>query len=238
MIGTTLRATGISLALATAAFAQATDTPAAADTAASPAATGATDANRGSSTPIPKDATSVEMKANAAGSAVATGAGAVAAGQTVNVVKPTVPGLDLTPDHMENGRWYNAEGIPVYNIQNGEVDYATFSGYRRYHAECHVCHGPDGEGSTYAPALKDSVVHKLDYYQYQEAVASGIQNVNKSAHQVMPAFGTNRNVWCYVDDIYVYLLARGTDAIPRGRPANKAPKSDEFAAQEASCMEG
>ncbi|SDL45461.1 c-type cytochrome, methanol metabolism-related [Paracoccus chinensis] len=234
MIATTVRATAASLAFATAALAQ-TAAPTAA-----PAAAEATQAqpNRGSSTPIPEGATTVEMKANAAGSAVATGAGEVAAGQFVGVVKPTLEGLDLTPDHMENGRWYNAEGIPVPNVQNGQVDYATFSGYRRYHAECHVCHGPDGEGSTYAPALKDSVVHGMDYYTYQEIVASGKQDVNRAANLVMPAFGTNRNVWCYVDDIYVYLLARGTEAIPRGRPADKADKSEEFAAQEASCMEG
>ena len=31
---------------------------------------------------------------------------------------------------------------------------------------------------------------------------------------------------------------QGTEAIPRGRPADKADKSEEFAAQEASCMEG
>lgn len=145
-------------------------------------------------------------------------------------------GMDITPDHMENGRWYNAEGIPTYNIgENGTVDYAVFSGYRRYHAECHVCHGPDGEGSTYAPALKNSVL-RMDYYDFQEVVASGKQEVNSATNQVMPAFGTNKNVWCYIDDIYVYLLARGTDAIPRGRPAQKEDKSDDFAAQEDACM--
>lgn len=164
--------------------------------------------------------------------------GGGAGGQATGTVAPTVPGLDLTPDHMENGRWYNADGIPVPNIQDGVVDYATFSGYRRYHAECHVCHGPDGEGSTYAPALKTSVTQRIDYYDYQQIVASGKQDVGVASNLVMPAFGTNRNVWCYVDDIYVYLLARGTEAIPRGRPAEKAPKSDEFAAQESACMDG
>lgn len=148
-------------------------------------------------------------------------------------------GMDITPDHMENGRWFNAEGIPTFKLEDGVLDYASFSGFRRYHAECHVCHGPDGEGSTYAPALKDSVVNKIDYYKFQEVVASGMQSIGTgSANQVMPAFGTNRNVWCYVDDIYTYLLAHGTGAIPRGRPANKAEKSPEFAAQEDSCMSG
>src|SRR5690606_28286130 len=147
-------------------------------------------------------------------------------------------GHDITPSEMTDGRWYNEEGIPTFKVEeDGTVDYATFSGYRRYHAECHVCHGPDGEGSTYAPALKNSVL-KLDYYEFQEIVASGKQEVNTAANLVMPAFGTNRNVWCYIDDIYVYLLARGAGDLPRGRPAKKESKSDEFAAQEDSCMSG
>ena len=146
-------------------------------------------------------------------------------------------GMDITADHMENGRWYNADGIPTFKIDDGVVDYAVFSGYRRYHAECHVCHGPDGEGSTYAPALKDSVL-RMDYYEFQQIVASGKQDVSASANQVMPAFGTNKNVWCYIDDIYVYLLVRGTDSVARGRPAKKESKSPEFTAQENSCMEG
>ena len=157
------------------------------------------------------------------------------AGDAAKAAPPN--GMDLTPDHMENGRWYNADGIPTFKIDDGVVDYAVFSGYRRYHAECHVCHGPDGEGSTYAPALKESVL-RMDYYDFQQVVASGKQEVNAAQNQVMPAFGTNKNVWCYIDDIYVYLLVRGTDSVARGRPAKKAPKSDEFVAQEKSCMEG
>ena len=144
----------------------------------------------------------------------------------------TLPnGMDITPVTEENGRWYNAEGIPTFKIDNNVVDFATFNGFRRYHAECHVCHGPDGEGSTYAPALKNSVL-RMDYYEFQEVVASGRQGTNS----VMPAFGTNKNVWCYVDDIYVYLLAHGTGEIPRGRPAERAEKSEEYTAQEDSCM--
>lgn len=146
---------------------------------------------------------------------------------------PTVlaNGMDVTPETFENGRWFNAEGIPTFKVEDGVVDFATFNGFRRYHAECHVCHGPDGEGSTYAPALKDSVL-RIDYYEFQQVVASGKQGTNS----VMPAFGTNKNVWCYVDDIYVYLLAHGTGEIPRGRPAERADKSEEYTAQEDSCM--
>lgn len=143
-------------------------------------------------------------------------------------------GMDITPDYEENGRWYNAEGIPVFKIdEDGTINFAAFSGFRRYSAECHVCHGPDGEGSTYAPALKNSVLN-MDYYQFQEIVASGKQ----SSNSVMPAFGTNKNAWCYIDDIYVYLLARGTNELDRGRPAKRGDKSPDYAAQEESCMNG
>lgn len=174
--------------------------------------------------------------AGATTAAYAQSAETAPAGDAAKAAPPN--GMDLTPDHMENGRWYNAEGIPTFKIEaDGTLDYAAFSGYRRYSAECHVCHGPDGEGSTYAPALKNSVL-KLDYYQFQEIVASGKQEVNSAQNQVMPAFGTNKNVWCYIDDIYVYLLARGAGDLPRGRPAKKASKSDEFTAQEDSCMNG
>ena len=91
-------------------------------------------------------------------------------------------GMDTTADHMEIGRWYNADGVPTFKVENGVVDYAVFSGYRRYHSECHVCHGPDGEGSTYAPALKDSVL-RMDYYDFQQIVASGKQDVNAAQNQ-------------------------------------------------------
>ena len=52
----------------------------------------------------------------------------------------------------------------------------------------------------------------------------------------MPAFGTNPNVMCYVDDIYTYLRARGTEDLARGRPAKKEAKPEAYAAAEASCM--
>lgn len=144
----------------------------------------------------------------------------------------------VAADHMEGGRWMTAEGEPTYKVaEDGTVDWATFSGFRRYHAECHVCHGPDGEGSTYAPALKNSAL-TLDYYTFIGVVAEGRQKVGAAETSVMPSFGTNPNVMCYLDDIYIYLKARGTGAVDRGRPAKKEAKNDEMAAHEASCMDG
>ncbi|MBM3603520.1 MAG: c-type cytochrome, methanol metabolism-related [Alphaproteobacteria bacterium] len=151
----------------------------------------------------------------------------VAEGQTV---MPS--GHDITAVEMTDGRWRNDEGIPTFKVEeDGTVDFATFNGFRRYHAECHVCHGPDGEGSTYAPALKNSVL-RMDYYDFMQVVASGRQGTNS----VMPAFGTNKNVWCYIDDIYTYLVAHGTDTIGRGRPAKRADKPEDYTAQEDACM--
>ena len=85
---------------------------------------------------------------------------------------------NLTADHSEGGRYYTADDIPTFNVaEDGTVDWLTFSGFRRYHAECHVCHGPDGEGSSYAPALKDSAMN-MDYYDFVDVVVNGRQKVN------------------------------------------------------------
>ena len=133
-------------------------------------------------------------------------------------------------------RWFNSDDVPTFKIEDdGTVDWPTFSGYRRYHSDCHVCHGPDGEGSTYAPALKKSVM-RMDYYDFVGTVASGRQVVNAAQNEVMPAFGTNPNVMCYLDDIWTYLRARGADAVPRGRPAKREEKSEAFAEAEKDCM--
>lgn len=132
----------------------------------------------------------------------------------------------------DDGIYYNADDIVTYNVQDdGTVDWPTFSGFRRYHAECHVCHGPDGEGSTYAPKIKNSAVH-MGYYEFYDVVVNGRKNGNS----VMPHFGDNPNVMCYLNDIYVYLAARGMEAVPRGRPGKKAPKSDLVREMEDACM--
>ena len=104
---------------------------------------------------------------------------------------------------------------------DGTVDWYTYSGYRRYHSECHVCHGPDGMGSTYAPALTNSL-KTMSYGDFVGVVASG----RKNGTSVMPALGDNPNVACYMDDLYIYLRARANDAVGRARPAKKEDKPD------------
>lgn len=153
-------------------------------------------------------------------------------------VQAADPAVDVAVASEDGIRSFNAEEIPTYDIaEDGTLDWPTFSGYRRYHAECHVCHGPDGEGSSYAPALKESAL-RMDYYDFVGVVAGGRQKVGAADNSVMPSFGTNPNVMCYLDDIYTYLRARGTDAVDRGRPAKRADKSDAYAEAEAACMGG
>ena len=75
--------------------------------------------------------------------------------------------------YVEDGKYFTADDIPTYNVQaDGTVDWYTYSGFRRYHSECHVCHGPDGLGSTYAPALADSL-RTMSYDAFLEVVING-----------------------------------------------------------------
>jgi methanol metabolism-related c-type cytochrome len=131
----------------------------------------------------------------------------------------------------EDGKYLDKEGNPTFKVTDGNVDWYTYSGYRRYHSECHVCHGPDGMGSTYAPALTDSVKN-MSYSDFLGVVASGRKNGNS----VMPALGDNQNVACYMDDLYIYLRARAHDAVGRTRPAKHEDKPDAYTKAESSCM--
>jgi methanol metabolism-related c-type cytochrome len=136
----------------------------------------------------------------------------------------------------EDGKYYDKDGNPTYKVQSdGTVDWFTYSGYRRYHSDCHVCHGPDGEGSSYAPALSNSL-KTLSYPEFANVVVNGRKNVNTAQESVMPSFGTNPNVMCYLDDIYVYLRARANNAVPRGRPQKHEDKPDAVAKFENACL--
>jgi methanol metabolism-related c-type cytochrome len=147
----------------------------------------------------------------------------------------TPPG-DPAAVSEQDGKNLDAEGNPTYKLSpDGTVDWYTYSGYRRYHSECHVCHGPDGMGSSYAPALADSL-KRIGYTDFLGIVAGGRQNVGSGKENVMPAFGTNLNVMCYIDDLYVYLRARAQGGMPRGRPPKHGPKPEAYTKAESECM--
>lgn len=105
----------------------------------------------------------------------------------------------------------NAPGAKSYRFVDGEVDAGTYNGFRRYHASCNHCHGPDGMGSTIAPPLIDRLPDKD---AFRQAVDGGVAN----GVSVMKGFADDPNIAPYVDDIYAYLQARADGVLPRGRP--------------------
>jgi methanol metabolism-related c-type cytochrome len=138
----------------------------------------------------------------------------------------------------DNGKYADKEGNPTFKIQeDGTVDWYTYSGYRRFNSECIVCHGADGAGSSFAPALANSL-KTMTYADFLSTVAEGRKNLSAGNEKVMPAFGENKNVYCYMDDLYVYLRARAVGDLPRGRPAKKEDKPQAAKDAETSCMGG
>ena len=143
---------------------------------------------------------------------------------------------DPTPVKNEDGKYYDKDGNPTFNIApDGTVDWYTYSGYRRYNAECEFCHGPDGEGSAFAPSLVNSL-KTMNYSEFVHAVVNGRKNVDVANDKVMPPFGTNPNVMCYLDDIFVYLRARSGGKLGRGRPYKHEDKPDSAKKAENACL--
>ncbi|MFK8249947.1 c-type cytochrome, methanol metabolism-related [Ancylobacter terrae] len=135
-----------------------------------------------------------------------------------------------------DGKYADKAGNPTFSIQkDGTVDWYTSVGYIRYTANCMQCHGPDGLGSSFAPSLVDAL-QTLDYSGFLDTVTNGKKNVSASQDLVMPAFGTNPNVMCFIDAIFIYLRARSDGALGRGQPQNNAPKPPGYSAAEDACM--
>lgn len=148
----------------------------------------------------------------------------------------------------EDGKFYDKDDNPTWNYTiekdkntGKEVkvwDWLTYNGNRRYHAECHVCHGPLGLGGTFAPALAESL-KTMTYDQFREVVVNGrtVPQADGSSN-VMPTFGTNKNVMCYLDDFYVYLKARASGElgpIPIQK-MKKHSKTKEIKDEEYACF--
>jgi len=143
---------------------------------------------------------------------------------------------------FKDGKWVLPDGTPTFHVCHKEgqgyvVDWATYNGYRRYHGECHVCHGPNGLGSTYAPALADSL-KTMDYGTFLGTVASGRIRDEAGTKFVMPAFGDNKNVMCFINDLYSYLKARSTGALPAGQLGgrNRDEKPQQAKDEEKACL--
>ena len=112
--------------------------------------------------------------------------------------------------------------------QYGWMDFSTYKGWRAYHAECHVCHGPDAMGSTYAPSLMISLQQGLSFDDFYAVIMNGRGEAEGAQRgNVMPAFGANTNVAPHVEDMYRYVKARADGKIRRGVRLPKLPKFKE-----------
>ena len=152
----------------------------------------------------------------------------ILSGFTVGVHAARADGAgNPTPTSSTDGQYFDKQGNPSYNIKAGKVDWYTFIGYRMYGANCLVCHGPDGLGSSYAPSLVDSL-KSLNAQDVQGTIIGGKRDVTASQDLVMPSFGENKNVMCYINPIYIYLRARSDGALGRERPSDHEPKPDDW----------
>src|SRR4051812_49257004 len=69
----------------------------------------------------------------------------------------------------DDGKYADKNGTPTYKVApDGTVDFYTYAGFVRYSSNCLQCHGPDGMGSTYAPAL----LHSLQTLSYNDFLAT------------------------------------------------------------------
>lgn len=146
------------------------------------------------------------------------------------------PSGDPAAVSSTDGKYADKAGNPTFSIaKDGTVDWYTSVGYIRYTANCMQCHGPDGLGSTFAPSLVDAL-QSVDYGRFVDVVTNGMKNVSASQDLVMPSFGVNPNVMCYLDAIYIYLRARSDGALGRGQPQKAQPRPPGYSAREDACM--
>jgi len=100
----------------------------------------------------------------------------------------------------------------------------------------HDCSGL-GPRSSYAPALANSL-KTMDYSTFLGTVASGRVHDEAGTKFVMPSFGDNKNVMCFINDLYVYLKARASDDLPPGQLGgrNHVDKPEAAKADEKACL--
>ncbi|MGE0859771.1 MAG: cytochrome c [Gammaproteobacteria bacterium] len=99
------------------------------------------------------------------------------------------------------------------------VDKDTYFGWRTFAANCQVCHGGSGLGSTFAPNLLERLNNKVDRPRFLFVLENGYTGQVGA----MPAWKTKQDVMKNADNLYRYLHARATGQLPAGRPEKAKP---------------
>lgn len=117
----------------------------------------------------------------------------------------------------------SAAGEKPYDVDCNQVDEdgkkicitdkATYVGWRTFHANCHVCHGQNAVGSSFAPSLLKAIE--------KERFVNVVTNGYTGQIGVMPAWGKNPNVKDFIDELYAYQQARADGVLRPGRPERK-----------------
>ncbi|WP_082537159.1 MULTISPECIES: c-type cytochrome [unclassified Aureimonas] len=220
------------LALAQSAGTPATIVPAAPAAAPAPAAPAAAPAPApaapAAAAPAPAAPAAAAAPAPAAPAAAAAAAPAAGGHKSADTA---ASGADPVPG--EGGKFVDGAGNPVYaKNADGTFDYYTWRGYKKFMANCMQCHGPDGMGSSFAPNLTDSLT-RINYYDFSGIIVNGQQNKWHPVNSIMPAWGEDLNVMCFLDGIYVYLRGRADGVVPRGEPKKPAANKEAQAAENA-----
>jgi cytochrome c5 len=88
------------------------------------------------------------------------------------------------------------------------VDLATYIGWRVFQAQCATCHAGDARGSSFAPdlTLRMSAMTQRDFFAALDHGYFG----------TMPPRGRDPNVAPYYDELWSFLRARISGALPAG----------------------
>lgn len=138
--------------------------------------------------------------------------------------------------YVIGAKHFDANDVPTYQIaEDGTADWYTTTGHAAYHLTCHTCHGQRGTGSQYGNALSDPAI-LARYFDFKDATVNGQIVHHNGRTRIMPAFGTNAEVTCRLDAIYIYLRAETAEMLGATAPrATVAPP--EVATQElAACL--
>ena len=117
---------------------------------------------------------------------------------------------------------------PAYEVQcpaaasaaeSCTVNKETYLGWRTFAANCQVCHGGSGLGSTFAPNLLERFNATVDYPRFLLVLENGYTGQVGA----MPAWKSKRDVMGNADNLYRYLRARADGKLPAGRPNRSTP---------------